>query len=88
VELTLREEATTVWEKGIGVSEWALDKVSLDLHVKRAKTEATQQEYLKKMCAHTAYVKHTLGLDMMLGGGGRRSYSLTRSDTSRCGRRR
>jgi hypothetical protein len=86
VELTLREEATTVWEKGIGVSEWALDKVSLDLHVKRAKTEATQQEYLKKMCAHTAYVKHTLGLDMMLGG--RRSYSLTRSDTSRCGRRR
>jgi TnpA family transposase len=41
--------------------------VSQDLDVKWVKTEATHQEYLEKMCAHTAHTKHTLSLDKILG---------------------
>jgi TnpA family transposase len=41
--------------------------VSLELDMEWAKTEATRQEYLKKMSAHTPHVKHTLSLNKMLG---------------------
>jgi hypothetical protein len=45
----------------------ALVKVSADLDVEWAKTEATRKEYLNKMEAYTTRAKHTLGLDKMLG---------------------
>jgi hypothetical protein len=38
-------------------------KAITDLDAEQAKTKATHQEYLSKMCIHTARVKHTLGLD-------------------------
>jgi hypothetical protein len=80
-ELTRLEEAFTVWEKSVKVSERALVKVSLDLDTEPAKTEATRQEYLNKMRAHTTHTKHTLSLENMLVR--RRSCSLRRSRTSR-----
>jgi hypothetical protein len=49
------------------ISEKSLVKVSADLDVERAKTEATHQEYLDKLRVHTTRAKHTLSLDMMLG---------------------
>jgi hypothetical protein len=79
--LTREEEAIAVREKGVGVSERALVKVSQDLDAKWVKTKATHQEYLEKMCAHTARTKHTLSLDKILGR--RKSYPLRRSRTSR-----
>jgi hypothetical protein len=42
-------------------------KISVNLNAERAKTEATRQEYLDKMCVHTAHAKHALSLDKMLG---------------------
>jgi hypothetical protein len=56
-----------VREGKVRISEKALAKVSLDLDVEWAKAEATQNEYLDKMEAHTACAKHSLGLDKMLG---------------------
>jgi hypothetical protein len=79
--LTRLEEAFTIWEKSVKVSEQALVKVSLDLDTEPAKTEATRQEYLDKMRAHTTRTKHTLSLKNMLVR--RRSRSLRRSRTSR-----
>jgi hypothetical protein len=38
-------------------------KVITDLDAEQANTKATHQEYLSKMCMHTARVKHTLSLD-------------------------
>jgi hypothetical protein len=66
-ELTQREEAQVVWEEKAMISEKALVKVSTDLDAGWVKTEATRQEYLDKMCTHTAHMKHTLSLDNMLG---------------------
>jgi hypothetical protein len=65
-QLTLHEEAIAVWEKGVKVSEQALGKVSLELDVERAKTEATRHGYLQKLQANTTSMKHTLDLDKML----------------------
>jgi hypothetical protein len=45
----------------------ALVKVSSDLYIEGAKTEATCKEYLDKMQAHTAHTLHTLGLNKRLG---------------------
>jgi hypothetical protein len=65
-ELTCHMEALVAREKKVGVSKWALIKVSQDLDAEWAKTKATHEEYLKKMRA-TPGVKHTLGLYKMLG---------------------
>jgi hypothetical protein len=56
----VREEKSTISEK-------ALVKANTDLDAERAKNNATHQEYLDKLCGHTAHAKHTLGLDKMLG---------------------
>jgi hypothetical protein len=48
-------------------SEKALVKVSTDLGIEWGKTDATRQEYLDEIRAHTTHVKHTLDLDNMLG---------------------
>jgi hypothetical protein len=64
--LLTREEVLTVWEK-TRISEKALTMVSADVDVEQAKAEATRQEYLNKMVANTTCVKHSLGLDKMLG---------------------
>jgi hypothetical protein len=65
-QLTLREENLVVREAGIEVSEQALGKVSLELDSEWAKTESTRQGYLEKHQAHTASMKHTLGLGKLL----------------------
>jgi hypothetical protein len=54
------------WEETVGISEKALAKVNANLAAKQAKAEATQQEYLNKMVAHTSRAKHSLGLDKMI----------------------
>jgi hypothetical protein len=61
------EEALAAQEEKVGILEKAHAKVSADLDVERTKVEATQKEYLDKMAAHTAYAKHSLGLDKMMG---------------------
>jgi hypothetical protein len=66
-ELTRREEALATWEEKVRISEKALTMVSADLDAERAKAESTQKEYLDKIEAHTTRVKHSLGLDKMLG---------------------
>jgi hypothetical protein len=66
-ELTRREEALAVREEKARISKKALVKVNIDLDAERAKTEAIHREYLDKMHAYTDHVKHTLGLDKMLG---------------------
>jgi hypothetical protein len=66
-KLMWREEALAVWEEKARNFEMALVKVSADLDVEWAKTEATRKEYLNKMEAYTTRAKHTLGLDKMLG---------------------
>jgi hypothetical protein len=66
-ELTRREEALPAWEEKAGISKKALDKISADLDAERAKAEATQQEYLNKMAAHTTHAKQSLNPDKMLG---------------------
>jgi hypothetical protein len=65
-ELTRREEALATREEKAKISERALVKVRANLDAERAKAEATQKEYLKKMEAHTAHAKHSLGLDKIL----------------------
>jgi hypothetical protein len=65
--LLAREEALVAWEEKMRFSERALTKVSADLDVEWVKAEVTRKEYLDKMPAHTIYVKHSLGLDKMLG---------------------
>jgi hypothetical protein len=55
-----------VREADIEVSEQALGKMSLELDLEWAKTEATRQGYLEKHQAHTTSIKHTLGLDKLL----------------------
>jgi recombinational DNA repair ATPase RecF len=65
--LTQREEALAAWEVKARIAEKALIKISADLDAERAKTEATCEEYVDKMHAHTDHAKHTLGLDKMLG---------------------
>jgi hypothetical protein len=67
LQLTRREEALVAWEENAKISEKALVKVSVDLNSEQVKIEATQQEYLNMMRAHTDRAKHTLGLDKMLG---------------------
>jgi hypothetical protein len=49
-ELTRREEALAVWEKKAKIFAKALVKFSTDLDTERAGVEATQKEYLDKMC--------------------------------------
>jgi hypothetical protein len=56
-----------VREEKARIPKMALVKVSVDLDVERAKTEATRKEYLDKMEMHTTRAKHTLGLNKMLG---------------------
>jgi hypothetical protein len=51
----------------VRISEKAPAKVNTDIDAEWAKAEATQNEYLDKMDAHTALAKHSLGLDKMLG---------------------
>jgi hypothetical protein len=65
-ELTRRDEALTTREEKTWVSEKTLTKVSADLDGERVRDEATRQEYLDKMVAHTAHAKRSLGLNMML----------------------
>jgi hypothetical protein len=65
--LTCREEALATWEEKVKISEKALGKVSVDHDAERAMIGPTHQEYLDKMCMHTDRIKHTLGLDKMLG---------------------
>jgi hypothetical protein len=59
VVLTAREEK-------VGISEKALAKVSADLDDEQTKAEATHQEYLDMIAAHTVHAKHSLGIDKML----------------------
>jgi hypothetical protein len=66
-DLTRREEVLAAREEKARISEKILTKVSADLDAERAKAEATRNEYLDKMEAHTACAKHSLGLDKMLG---------------------
>jgi hypothetical protein len=66
-ELTCREEALAMWEEKVKISENALFKVSVDFDAERATIGPTRQVYLDKMRAHTGHIKHTLGLDKMLG---------------------
>jgi hypothetical protein len=47
--LTRREETLNTWEERARFSEMALVKVSANLDVEQAKTEATRKEYLDKM---------------------------------------
>jgi hypothetical protein len=53
----------TVREEKEGILEKALAKASADLSTEQAMAEATWQEYLDKMAAHTACAKHSLSLD-------------------------
>jgi hypothetical protein len=64
--LHVREGELKRREEKVRVSEKALVQVSITIDVKRTKAEATRQEYLDKIEAHTARGKHVLGLDMML----------------------
>jgi hypothetical protein len=66
-QLLAREEVLTMRVEKARIAVRALVKVSADLDVERAKTKATCQEYLDKMCAHTNRTKHTLSFDKMLG---------------------
>jgi hypothetical protein len=54
-ELTRREEALTTWEEKARISEKAPVMVNANLDAEQEKTEATSQEYLDKMCAHSAH---------------------------------
>jgi hypothetical protein len=65
-ELMWREEVLAAWEEKVGISEKALAKVNANLAAEQAKAEATRQEYLNKMAAHTSRAKHSLGLDKMI----------------------
>jgi hypothetical protein len=73
-QLLAQEEEPTQWEETLAtqeekarITEKALVKVSADLDAEWAKTEATREEYLDKMCMHTDRAKHTISLDKMLG---------------------
>jgi hypothetical protein len=66
-ELMQREEVLAMWEEKARISEKSLTKVSDNLDAERAKVEATRKDYLDKMEAHTTRVKHSFGLDKMLG---------------------
>jgi hypothetical protein len=73
-QLLAQEEEPTQWEETLAtqeekarITEKALVKVSADLDTEWAKTEATREEYLDKMCMHTDRAKHTISLDKMLG---------------------
>jgi hypothetical protein len=66
-ELMRMEEALFVREENAKIFEKALVKVSVNLDIERAKTEATRKEYLDEMEAHTARAQHSLNLDKMLG---------------------
>jgi hypothetical protein len=61
------QEQLLMWEEELTQREEALVKVSTNLDVEQAKTDATHQEYLDKMCTHTSCTKYTLSLDKMLG---------------------
>jgi hypothetical protein len=67
VTLTLREEALAVQEEKVRISKKTMVKVSADLDAERAKTEATCQEYLGKMCVHTDCAMNTIDIEKMLG---------------------
>jgi hypothetical protein len=56
----VREEKARTYEK-------ALIQVSVALDVERAQAEATRQEYLDKIQAHTDCANKVLDLDKMLG---------------------
>jgi pyridoxine 5'-phosphate synthase PdxJ len=64
--LHVREGELTRREEKVRISEKALVQVSITIDVKRTKAEATRQEYLDKIEAHTARGKHILGLNKML----------------------
>jgi hypothetical protein len=66
-DLTRRDEALTMREAKAGIFEKALAQVSITLNVERDKVEATWQEYLDKIQAHSDHTKTSLGLDKILG---------------------
>jgi hypothetical protein len=66
-DLTRRDEALTMREAKAGIFEKALAQVSITLNVERDKVEATWQEYLDKIQAHSDRAKTSLGLDKILG---------------------
>jgi hypothetical protein len=61
------EEALAAREKKAGIFEKVLANVSADVDAEQNKAEATQKYYLGKIEAHTAYAKHALSLDKLLG---------------------
>jgi hypothetical protein len=65
-ELTRREETLTAMEEKVRIFEKAFAQVSAALDGERTKAEATRQEYLDKIEAHTTRCK-LLDLDKMLG---------------------
>jgi hypothetical protein len=66
-ELMWREEALVVREEKVKISEKSLTQVSATLDTEWAQAEATQQEYLDKIQAHTDHGKHVPDLNKMLG---------------------
>jgi hypothetical protein len=66
-ELTWREESLAAREEKVRISEKALAQVSVAVDAERVKAEATQQEYLNRIQAHTDCGKQVLDLDKMLG---------------------
>jgi hypothetical protein len=80
-ELTWREEAFATREERVKISMKALAEVSAQPDAVCAKAEATQKEYLDKMEVHTTHTKHSLSLDKMLAGWGRRLSSMEGSGT-------
>jgi hypothetical protein len=65
-ELTWWEEAFTVREDEVRISEQAPVQANIALDEERAKVSAARQEYLNKIEAHTARGKQVLNLDKVL----------------------